>query len=89
MVLLPGAKDRPGDKAVLFQDSTVFLRYTTTLPTVAQAISDLQAAETATLARTKGAAATRNEKRTALVRTAPTAERNDPPSHFDPHWSDE
>jgi hypothetical protein len=32
------------------------------------AINDLQTAETAALARTKGAVATRNEKRTALVR---------------------
>jgi hypothetical protein len=34
---------------------------------VAQAVTDLQAAETAALARTKGAIATRNEKRAALV----------------------
>ena len=38
------------------------------LTTVTQAIQDLQAAETATLSRTKGAATTRNEKRLALVK---------------------
>jgi hypothetical protein len=37
------------------------------LATVSQAISDLQVAETAALSRVKGAVATRNEKRTALV----------------------
>jgi hypothetical protein len=37
------------------------------LATVTAAITDLQTAETATLARTKGAVLTRNEKRTALV----------------------
>ena len=37
------------------------------LATVTQAIATLQAAETAALARTKGAVATRNEARTALV----------------------
>jgi hypothetical protein len=37
------------------------------LATVSAAITDLQNAETATLARTKGAAATRNAKRAALV----------------------
>jgi hypothetical protein len=37
------------------------------LATVTEAINELQAAETAALARTKGAVATRNEKRTALV----------------------
>jgi hypothetical protein len=37
------------------------------LATVTQAIDDLQAAETAALARAKGAVATRNEKRTALI----------------------
>jgi len=37
------------------------------LPTVTAAIDDLQSAETAALARTKGAATTRNEKRAALV----------------------
>ena len=37
------------------------------LPTVTVAIDDLQIAETAALARTKGAATTRNEKRAALV----------------------
>jgi hypothetical protein len=40
---------------------------TPALATVTEAINELQAAETATLARTKGAAATRNEKRAALV----------------------
>jgi hypothetical protein len=37
------------------------------LSAVTQAIDDLQAAETATLSRVKGAVATRNEKRMALV----------------------
>jgi hypothetical protein len=37
------------------------------LAAVSAAITDLQTAETATLARTKGAAATRNAKRAALV----------------------
>jgi hypothetical protein len=37
------------------------------LATVTSAINDLQTAETAALARTKGAVATRNEKRSALV----------------------
>jgi hypothetical protein len=37
------------------------------LASVSQAISDLQVAETAVLARTKGAATTRNDKRTALL----------------------
>src|ERR1700733_5875380 len=40
---------------------------TPTLAAVMQAIANLQAAETAALARTKGAVATRNEARTALV----------------------
>ena len=40
---------------------------TPALATVTEAINELQAAETAALARTKGAVATRNEKRTALV----------------------
>jgi hypothetical protein len=39
-----------------------------TLAEITSAINDLQTAETAALARTKGAVATRNEKRTALVR---------------------
>jgi hypothetical protein len=38
------------------------------LAAVTDAIHQLQAAETATLSRTKGAATTRNEKRTALVK---------------------
>jgi hypothetical protein len=37
------------------------------LATVTEALNELQAAETAALARTKGAATTRNEKRAALV----------------------
>ena len=41
---------------------------TPALATVSAAISDLQNAETATLARTKGAAAIRNAKRATLVR---------------------
>ncbi|HEY1692866.1 MAG TPA: hypothetical protein VGG39_11930, partial [Polyangiaceae bacterium] len=44
--------------------------FPTPTPTVAdltQAITDLQNAENAALARTKGATATRNEKRTALI----------------------
>ena len=40
---------------------------TPTLAALTLAVSDLQTAENAVLARTKGAAATRNEKRTALV----------------------
>jgi hypothetical protein len=40
---------------------------TPTLTTVTEAINELQTAETATLARTKGAVAVRNEKRAALV----------------------
>ena len=40
---------------------------TPTLAAVTAAIDDLQAAETAALARTKGAVATRNDKRAALV----------------------
>jgi hypothetical protein len=40
---------------------------TPSLATVTAAIDDLQSAETAALARTKGAVATRNEKRAALV----------------------
>jgi hypothetical protein len=40
---------------------------TPTLAELTQAINDLQTAENSVLARTKGAAATRNEKRTALV----------------------
>ena len=40
---------------------------TPTLAAVSAAIDDLQAAETAALARTKGAVATRNDKRAALV----------------------
>jgi hypothetical protein len=39
-----------------------------TLPAVTQAIADLQVAETAALARTKGAVAVRDEKRAALVK---------------------
>jgi hypothetical protein len=39
-----------------------------TLAAVTSAVNDLQAAETAALARTKGAVATRDETRTALVR---------------------
>jgi hypothetical protein len=42
---------------------------TPVLTTVTQAIQDLQAAETATLSRTKGAATTRNEKRLVLVKS--------------------
>jgi hypothetical protein len=38
-----------------------------TLASITQAINDLQTAETAVLARTKGAATTRNDKRTALL----------------------
>ena len=38
-----------------------------TIPAVSEAITELQTAETAALARTKGAVATRNEKRAALV----------------------
>ena len=38
-----------------------------TLDAVTKAIDDLRVAETATLARTKGAAATRNERRAALI----------------------
>jgi hypothetical protein len=41
---------------------------TPALATVSAAITDLQSAETATLARTKGAAAIRNTKRATLVR---------------------
>jgi predicted phage tail protein len=44
-----------------------FLSPTPALASVSTAINELQAAETAALARTKGAAAVRNEKRTALV----------------------
>jgi hypothetical protein len=40
---------------------------TLTLAAVATAVGDLQTAETAALARTKGAVAARNEKRTVLV----------------------
>jgi hypothetical protein len=40
---------------------------TPTIAAVSAAIDDLQVAETAALARTKGAVATRNDKRTALV----------------------
>jgi hypothetical protein len=40
---------------------------TPTLATLTAATSEFQAAESATLTRTKGAAATRNEKRTALI----------------------
>jgi len=41
---------------------------TPSLATVTDAVNQLQVAESATLSRTKGAAATRNEKRTALVK---------------------
>ena len=44
-----------------------FSNPTPTLATVSAAIDDLQAAETAALSRVKGAIATRNDKRTALV----------------------
>jgi hypothetical protein len=44
-----------------------FPTVTPTLATVSAAIADLQTAETAALARTKGAVVTRDEKRTALV----------------------
>jgi hypothetical protein len=44
-----------------------FLTPAPALATVTAAIADLQTAETAALARTKGAAATRNAKRAALV----------------------
>ena len=44
-----------------------FPNLTTTLTAVAQAIAELQVAETAALARTKGAVSVRNEKRAALV----------------------
>ena len=44
-----------------------FLNPTPPLATVNGAINDLQTAQTAALARTKGAAAARNEKRAALV----------------------
>jgi hypothetical protein len=47
--------------------NAAFANPTPTLAAVTSAISDLQTAETATLARTKGAAAVRNEKKTALV----------------------
>jgi hypothetical protein len=40
---------------------------TPSLAAITQAVDDLQAAEAAALARTKGAVATRNDKRTALV----------------------
>jgi hypothetical protein len=45
---------------------------TPTLGTLALAIDELRLAETAALARTKGAVATRNEKRTASRRHALT-----------------
>jgi hypothetical protein len=44
-----------------------FPTVTPTLATVSAAIADLQTAETAALARTKGAVVTRDEKKTALV----------------------
>jgi hypothetical protein len=44
-----------------------FPKPTPTLVAITAAIDDLQAAETAALARTKGAVATRNDKRAALV----------------------
>jgi hypothetical protein len=44
-----------------------FANPTPTLAAVTTAINDLQAAQTATLARTKGAATTRNDKRAALL----------------------
>jgi hypothetical protein len=44
-----------------------FLTPAPTLAAVATALDELEAAETAALARTKGAAATRNEKRAAVV----------------------
>ena len=47
--------------------NTTFPSPTPPLATVTQATSDLQTAENAALARTKGAVATRNEKRSALV----------------------
>ena len=40
---------------------------TPTLASISEAITELQTTETAALARTKGAASTRNDKRTALV----------------------
>ncbi len=46
----------------------VFASPAPTLAAVAQAIDDLETAETAALARAKGAVATRNDKRAALVR---------------------
>jgi hypothetical protein len=48
-------------------DNPSFPAPTPVLSTVTQAIDDLQVAETAALSRTKGAVATRNEKRMALV----------------------
>jgi hypothetical protein len=47
--------------------NTSFPNPVPTLASVTAAINDLQTAETAALARTKGAVATRNEARTALV----------------------
>ena len=47
--------------------NTAFPTPSPSLPTVTAAINDLQTAETAALARTKGAVATRNEKRIALA----------------------
>ncbi|HEY1696981.1 MAG TPA: fibronectin type III domain-containing protein [Polyangiaceae bacterium] len=44
-----------------------FLTPAPTLAVIAEAVTDLQNAENAALARAKGAVATRNEKRTALV----------------------
>ena len=47
--------------------NAAFASPTPPLATVSSAIADLQVAETAALSRVKGAVATRNEKRTALV----------------------
>jgi hypothetical protein len=47
--------------------NTAFPTPTPTLAAVTEAINELQTAETAALARTKGAVAVRNEKRAALV----------------------
>lgn len=47
--------------------NAAFANPTPTLTSITSAITDLQTAETATLARTKGAAATRNEKKATLV----------------------
>lgn len=65
---VPALLSRAQNILLAMTNNPAFPAPTPPLATVAGAIQELQLAETATLSRTKGAIATRNEKRIALVK---------------------